>query len=69
MWVDRLAEIFVGLAIVAVIVLKLTNVLTISWLWILSPIWIPLALGFVLALIILFLAIITPYDTKKEYEK
>ena len=32
---------FAGLLTIAFIVLKLTNVITWSWLWVLSPIWIP----------------------------
>lgn len=33
-----------GLLLVALIVLKLTNVITWSWWWVISPIWIPAAL-------------------------
>lgn len=35
---------FVGLLAIAFIVLKLCNVITWSWLWVLSPIWISAAL-------------------------
>ena len=35
---------FVGLLAIAFIVLKLCNVITWSWLWVLSPIWISVAL-------------------------
>lgn len=31
---------FVGLLTICLIVLKLTGLITISWLWVLSPIWI-----------------------------
>ena len=39
------------LAIVFV-VLKLTNVISLSWWWVLSPLWIPLGLIFVLFVVI-----------------
>ena len=35
---------FCGLLTIAFIVLKLCNVIKWSWLWVLSPIWIPIAL-------------------------
>jgi hypothetical protein len=35
---------FLGLLAIAFIVLKLCGVIAWSWLWVLSPIWIPLAL-------------------------
>ena len=35
---------FTGLLAVAFIVLKLTGYINWSWLWVLSPIWIPVAL-------------------------
>ena len=36
---------FGGLLAIVFIVLKLTKVISWSWLWVLSPIWIPLAIG------------------------
>lgn len=41
---------FAGLLTIAFIVLKLTGVITWSWLWVLSPIWISFALFIVIAL-------------------
>jgi hypothetical protein len=35
---------FTSLLLLAFIVLKLCNVITWSWLWVLSPMWIPLSL-------------------------
>lgn len=35
---------FCGLLTIAFIVLKLCNVITWSWWWVLSPLWIPIAL-------------------------
>ena len=49
---------FAGLLTIVFIILKLTNVITWSWVWVLSPIWISLAI--VLAIfvpIIIYLAI------------
>lgn len=43
---------FTGLLLIAFIVLKLCNVITWSWIWVLSPFWIPVAL---LILVIPFL--------------
>lgn len=39
------------LLLIAFIVLKLTNVISWSWWWVLSPIWIPTALVVVLLLV------------------
>lgn len=43
---------FTGALTIAFIVLKLTNVITWSWWWVLSPIWILLSLAIVLLIII-----------------
>lgn len=42
---------FCGLLTIAFIVLKLTNIIKWSWLWVLSPCWIPLVL---LILVVVF---------------
>ena len=47
---------FTGLLTIAFIVLKLCGVITWSWLWVLSPLWIPLALVIVLVIIYLILS-------------
>lgn len=36
---------FCGVLTIVFIVLKLTKLISWSWLWVLAPIWIPLALG------------------------
>jgi membrane protein YdbS with pleckstrin-like domain len=48
---------FFGALTIAFIILKLMNVISWSWLWVLSPIWISIGIVFVLVLIpfILFL--------------
>lgn len=43
---------FAGLLAIAFIVLKLTGVITWSWLWVLSPIWISFALSIVILLVV-----------------
>ena len=48
---DRIVDVVFILAIIAVIALKITNVITISWLWLTAILWIPLLIGCVLALV------------------
>lgn len=49
---------FLGLLTIAFIVLKLTDVIDWDWLWVLAPIWIPLAVvGFFLVLALGFFLI------------
>jgi len=43
---------FSGLLGVAFIVLKLVGVISWSWVWVLSPLWIPLALLIVIGIIV-----------------
>ena len=50
---DKIAEIFIIIAIIAVIALKITGVITLSWFWLLCPIWGLFSLGCVLAVIFL----------------
>ena len=47
---------FFGLLTIAFIVLKLCNVIEWSWIWVLSPIWIPFI---ILIIILLVIGIIT----------
>lgn len=44
---------FIGLLTIAFIVLKLTGVINWRWLWVLSPIWIMVALSILIILIVL----------------
>ena len=41
-----------SILLVAFIVLKLCGVITWSWLWVLSPLWVPIALVLVILLIV-----------------
>lgn len=45
---------FSGLLFIVLLVLKLAKVISISWVWVLAPLWIPLGI----ALVILIIAII-----------
>ena len=45
------------LLLVVFIVLKLTEVITWSWWWVLSPLWIPLAIALIVTIIFLILII------------
>jgi hypothetical protein len=47
---------FCGLLAVVFIVLKLTHVISWSWLWVLAPIWIPFAIGIVVLIVALTMA-------------
>ena len=49
---------FCGLLAIAFIVLKLTKVISWSWLWVLSPLWIPLALALVIFIVYFILKLI-----------
>lgn len=44
-------SIFVPLLTIAFIVLKLTKVITWSWIWVLSPLWISLAIASIILII------------------
>lgn len=48
---------FCGLLAIAFIVLKLVGVIKWSWLWVLSPIWIPATIGIVLLIILIVLKV------------
>lgn len=50
---------FVGLLTVAFIVLKLTGVITWSWLWVLSPAWISASVGILILLVIAAVALLS----------
>ena len=47
-----------GLLTILFIGLKLTNVIQWSWLWVLAPLWIPVAIGVGLILIAVFMFLV-----------
>lgn len=58
---DRIVDIVICLAVITVIVLKICGVITISWLWLLAPLWIPFGFGVVMAIIFVILYFIESY--------
>lgn len=62
---------FTGLLTIVFIVLKLTNVINWSWLWVLSPLWIEFALVIAIILIVLGVTflIIKPIKNRKDNGK
>lgn len=52
----QVGGLFSSLLTVAFIVLKLCHVIEWSWLWVLSPLWIPLALTLLIVLIVVVVA-------------
>ena len=64
---ERIADVIFILIIAAIIYLKLTGIITISWLWLFSPILILLGMGFMLAFGILILYIgATLFERRKK---
>ena len=59
---SRGTEMTLSMLLVAFVVLKLCGVINWSWIWVLSPVWMPIAL----ALIIVGVALIFSKDKKKE---
>ena len=51
---------FCGLLTIAFIVLKLCNVIDWAWVWVLSPLWLPLAVGIV---VIAFMSFVSTLAT------
>lgn len=49
---------FSTLLLILFIGLKLTGVITWSWWWVLSPIWLPMVLGMLLVILILIVGIL-----------
>lgn len=67
---DRVADIFLIVAAITVIILKITNVIKISWLWLTSIIWVPFTLGIILSIGMFFFYLgIILIDKIKEKNK
>lgn len=60
---------FAGLLTVAFVVLKLTNHINWSWLWVLSPIWISAGIGIMLLVIIVALGIAAERPFKRSKKR
>lgn len=67
---DRVVDIAIIVIVIGIIAAKLTGFISISWLWLTAIIWIPLAIGFVIAfLFILTYCISCIIDKIKGVEK
>ena len=56
---------FTQLLTIAFIVLKLTKVITWSWWWVLSPLWIPAGIAFVVIIVLLIFVLIGAIKSTK----
>lgn len=57
---------FFGLLAIAFIVLKLTKVINWTWLWVLSPLWIPFAIAVVFIIVLAIIEIASGNKEDKE---
>ncbi len=60
---------FLSILTLIFITLKLTGYITWSWWWVLSPLWIPLAIILGIVLIILIIALVTSAPIKVRKRK
>ena len=58
-----------GLLLVAFVVLRLCNIINWSWVWVLSPLWIPIALSLVVAGVLVVCALVANEFDRKGTEK
>ena len=63
---DRIVDIVIIGAILTVIILKIVGVITISWLWLFSPIWILFGLGLILAVFMTIICILSEYIDRRR---
>lgn len=61
---DRIVDILLIGGVITIIILRICNVITWPWKWIFAPIWIPLGIGVILALI--FAIVIIIYYIKEK---
>lgn len=66
---DRFIDAIIIGAILTVIALKIAGVITISWLWLLSPFWILSGLGIILAVILTSMCLINTHINKGEKKR
>ena len=63
---DRITDIIIVLIVLAIIVLKILNIITISWFWLLSPIWLLFIIGIILSIAFGIAFIIATINMTKE---
>lgn len=66
---DRIVDIGIIIGLITIIVLKITNVITIPWIWLLCPIWGLLGIGIVFAILMTLLCIISTHWNKHKEKK
>ena len=66
---DKCADIFILLAVLTVIGLKIGGIITIPWVWLLAPIWVTFLVGLVIACIVLVLFLGTLVVDKIEIKE
>lgn len=66
---DKFTNIVLIIIILVIIGLKIAGVITISWLWLLSPLWGLFLLGVIFAMIILISCLITNYIKDKKEKR
>ena len=64
---DRIVDVVAALIILAVPILRILNIITIPWVWILAPLWFGLGVGTILAIIFIILFVIKGKEIKNEH--
>lgn len=67
--VDRMADIILIGAALTIIILKITNIITISWFWLFSPIIFLFGFGIILAIGLTIACLINMYIENKRRNK
>ena len=57
---------FIGMLTIAFIVLKLINIISWSWIWVLSPLWVPTAILLLMFVLLLIGGIIMSMFKRKK---
>ena len=60
---------FVGLLTIVFITLKLLGKITWSWVWVLSPIWIPIIICMAIIIIVFIAGVISSHRIQKRWNK
>lgn len=60
---------FLGLLTLLFIGLKLTGYIAWSWIWVLSPIWIPISIALLILSVVVLLVILDERDINKNNKK
>jgi membrane protein YdbS with pleckstrin-like domain len=66
---DRIVDIAIILGAITIVILKFTNVIQLSWFWLLSPLWILAGLGVIFCILITIAFIIHNIKYKVKENK